>query len=751
MAIGDGVSAIASLALTFGGFSPTAMDGVEATRAQIERVEAAQARKKAADERKRQIDRARASAPKSFTDDDGQIWTYVVLDDKFVRIDKCKREVARVFIPATIDGKPVKALGSDIFHESETIEEIVCPDCIESIGACAFRLLANLKRIVFPDGVAVYSGSWLQHCTSIREIVLPGLLDEITSHVFENASLRKLVIGRAVLSVKPGAFEKTLLDELVIDDANPFIQTDGDAIYSHDKAQLIALARPVKSYRVADGCLSTARKACMGIASLESVELPDSLHTIGEFSFAHTGLKHVDVPKSVVNIESKAFFHCAQLKSVGLVDGLRYVGDSAFAESALESIHIPASIEKLGTSITAKTNVVHSGENVTFEIAPESKSLFTDGQGGLYRREVDGIYFVQLVDALERDYTVIDGTTYIDEYAFAFHNSIECVKLPEGLREIRKSAFRVCPRLRSVTVPESLEFIGKEAFLDTVIESIYLPEGFKELSEDALVTAGAHRMGEPPSLHSIEVAPGNERYYVESGLLCSREPAGDRGIVFNDAVADVVVPDRVTSIAPFAFSNARNIRSVSIGPNLKTIGTAGFSVWSHVEDIHIELEEPLEGRTVFDVNFPETPRTRHEISNSLGGSAWVNVPDIYRHYDNCVAHAHNYHSREDNETSAYEQAKRMTARLKDPILLAPVNRSMFERTIREHLVEMCVDIARHDDREVVNDLCDLGFLNADTIEGAIVEVGKLQDAAMSGYLLELKRRRFGSAAFDFDL
>ena len=727
------------------------MDGVEKTREHIDRIHEAQAQRQEAAKRRREIELARSSAPKRYVDEDGMIWTYVVLDGSFARIDLCKHEGKRVCIPEEIDNFPVRALGSDIFHESETVEEIICPNTIESIGSCAFRLLPNLKRVVFPYSLSTYSGSWLQHCGALEELVLPGLLDEITPAIFENVSLKSLVIGRAVMQVKPGACEKTKLEELVIDERNPFIRTDGDAIYSHDGESLIALARPVESYAVAHGCKSTAKKACMGIAALREVTLPDTLTAIGEYSFAHTGLSHVDIPSSVADIRDRAFFHCSQLRTIALSDGLMTIGDSAFADSGLESIYIPASIEQLGTSITANTNVVHAGEDVSFAISPDSDSLFFDGNGGLYRKEDDGMHFVQLIDPDEKSYEVLEGTTFIDEYAFAFHNAIERVVLPEGVEEIRKNAFRVCTKLATVSFPETLRVIGKEAFLDTMLEAIYLPEQFESLSEDALVTAGAHRLGEPPALRRIVVHKRNERYYVESGLLCQRASDGDRGIVFNDDVADVIIPDNVTSIAPFAFSNARNIETFSIGPNLKTIGTSGLSVWCYIRDIHIELEEPLEGRKVFDIRFPDTGRTSHEISISLGGSAWVNVPDILKHYDNCLANAHDYHNRNETDASAYVQATLILGRLKDPFMLTQFNRSVFERILREYLVDICIDIARHDDREAINDLCDFGFLNADTIEDAIVAVGRLQDAAMSGYLLELKRKRFGRAAFDFDL
>ena len=39
----------------------------------------------------------------------------------------------------------------------------------------------------------------------------------------------------------------------------------------------------------------------------------------------------------------------------------------------------------------------------------------------------------------------------------------------------------------------------------------------------------------------------------------------------------------------------------------------------------------------------------------------------------------------------------------------------------------------------------------DNLLGVIDHIGKLQDAAMTGYLLEIKRRLFQHSAVDFDL
>ena len=76
---------------------------------------------------------------------------------------------------------------------------------------------------------------------------------------------------------------------------------------------------------------------------------------------------------------------------------------------------------------------------------------------------------------------------------------------------------------------------------------------------------------------------------------------------------------------------------------------------------------------------------------------------------------------------------------------------MCDRVMRSNLVDIIVQAARHDDRQVVDDMLDLGYLTKDNIDTVVERAGDVQDAAMTGYLLEVKRRFFGSQLMDFDL
>ena len=752
MAIGDGVSALATLGVTFGGFSPTAMDGVEASKKYIEMITAINVERKETKRRLRELEFARTSKPKTYTDDRGSQWTYVVVDEKLVRITSCKSTVKTLIIPESIEGYPVYDIAEDACSRNDLTEEIVCPDTLESIGSCVFRYCQELRRVVFPKLVSTYSASWVSHCPNLEEIVLPDRLETITLSIFDNPSIKKLTIGSRARVIDPGAFQKSQLEEVVIHEDNPFIFTDGVGIYSIDGKTLYCIARPIGSYAVINGCERIAKKAAYNIESLERVKLPDSVLELEEFAFSHSGIRDFIAPTALERVSEKAFYYCDKLERVYLNEGLKSVGNSAFEESGLKALRYPSSIESIGRSVTYHTPIVHSGPQCTLTIDDDCKLLFLDGNGGLYRHDVDGAHLIQLVDPDLEEFSVQEGTSVIDEYAFAYNNVIRRVHVSTGVREIKRSAFRCCSRLEYVELPDSVVSIGEEAFLDTELVSFRVPEQLEVLEARAIVTGGAHHGDQMPSLTTIEVAPGNKRFYMASGMLCRRVGEKSNVVLFSNSESTVIFPEEIELIESYAFNNARGIRYLELNPGLRLIETMGLTTWCWIELIHIELSEPVEGRTVFDFRFPNTAKGVQGISMGIGGASWVNVPGIMAQYDNVLINAHNYNSlRTTDSIPIYDQVRKIIERLEDPILLSNVNRGMFERLLRNYIVDICVDVARHDDRIVISKLVEMGFVNADNLEEIIAAVGRLQDAAMTAYLLELKRRRFNQQIFDFDL
>ena len=137
---------------------------------------------------------------------------------------------------------------------------------------------------------------------------------------------------------------------------------------------------------------------------------------------------------------------------------------------------------------------------------------------------------------------------------------------------------------------------------------------------------------------------------------------------------------------------------------------------------------------------------------ALSGFGQVDIEVVMAQYDTCIIAAHNFKAtRNDSGVSVYEQAKLAIERLLDPVLLSKDNRARYARMFADNLPEICKEIARHDDRRALDELAGLGILNAGNLQDVIDEISTLQDVATTAYLLEMKRRRFGGAAIDFDL
>ena len=722
------------------------------TKEQVAQMEREFARKRAAAERRRQRELARLSEQRTFVDEQRTSWSYCVVDKAFIRIISCATDQQMLEIPLSIEGLPVKELDPEALSNLAAPREIRCANTIEVIRAYAFRSCENLERIVLPTCTNDFSATWFSKCPHLKEILLPDALETITAEVLANHSVEHLVIGADTRFIEPGAFEHSPLKTIRIDERNGYLTTDGTCIYSADGSVLYAFAVPCTQYTIAPGCRRIGAKAFVGATELEQVLLPDSLEEIETLAFARSGLVTLTLPKRTSTIGPKAFIRCLSLHDVHLNNGLRSIREEAFAGSALASLHLPASVDAIGRSITERTNVVHAGSAATFSIDRENSTYRFDKHGCLYRQADDGMHLAQFLEPKATSYHVADRTVAIDDKAFAFHGAIESISLPEGLKHIGDGAFRVCRKLEQIIIPDSLESIGKDAFIDTALTAFTIPARLEQIGSCALVTDGAHHEGKPPSLRVIDVDERNQRFFMHTGMLCRRTNRGSSIVTFTNSVSHVDFPEDIIAVEDYAFNNAFGIEDLHLNARLQSIGACGLSVWCSIKRVHIDVAKPIEGRSSFILNFPATSRSVHGFLLALGGLGSLYLPDIMAQYDNCIACARDYHAPANSDNaSAYEQVKLILDRLNDSVLLTDVNRRRYHDLLERNIEEICVDIARHDDRRALADLADLGYLNEENLEDVTIAVARLQDAAMTGYLLEMKRLRFGKRAFDFDL
>ena len=77
----------------------------------------------------------------------------------------------------------------------------------------------------------------------------------------------------------------------------------------------------------------------------------------------------------------------------------------------------------------------------------------------------------------------IAGTVYqIDDYAFAYCNSLNSVNLNAGIRKIYHAAFAYDKALTQITLPNTLTLIGQYAFCGTGLSCVTIPRSLQEIS-----------------------------------------------------------------------------------------------------------------------------------------------------------------------------------------------------------------------------------------------------------------------------
>ena len=268
----------------------------------------------------------------------------------------------------------------------------------------------------------------------------------------------------------------------------------------------------------------------------------------------------------------------------------------------LESVFFSAHAEESGTC----------GENITWTLSNTGVLTFS-GTGGLTSDSSVPSKGVKSI-------VIEQGITSIQNYAFhGFHfDALESVTLPDTLEFIGSYAFENCYGfVSSLTLPESLVSIGDCAF-------DYCPE-LKEITVlnpycvlDALNTSSvsiihgysnstAHTYAGEHMLTFISLDDDSANYEGECGqnLTWKLSSTGTLSISGTGKMYDfqsgkspwylerkniqnIIINSNVTSIGSYAFENCNYTVSVKIPDSITSIGNCSFSYCSSLEILHFQ-------------------------------------------------------------------------------------------------------------------------------------------------------------------
>ena len=219
-------------------------------------------------------------------------------------------------------------------------------------------------------------------------------------------------------------------------------------------------------------------------------------------------------------------------------------------------------------------------------------------------------------------------------------NREEQFEVPEGIREIADNAFVRARRLKSVSLPGSVERIGRESFYQcTALEEISLSEGLKTIDADAFTNSDRLRTVEIPAsvtdiaesaftdahLKEIRVNPDNPVFTVSDGALINIRDEVLLAFPQYSEAKSCTVPEGVNRIGSLAFYRCHNLKQIILPDGLLEIGHGAFLSCNHLTAMDI----PDSVTTLEDDAFSENsdleelhiPAGLTEIVNNFGGSA----------------------------------------------------------------------------------------------------------------------------------
>lgn len=320
--------------------------------------------------------------------------------------------------------------------------------------------------------------------------------------------------------------------------------------------------------------------------SSTEVTIPDGVTEISTEAFGNAQLTKLWISASVRVIGDDAFVS-QDLKEITFQDDkahpsqLATIGDRAFQSTSLATITLPGSVVTIGdnafagmsrlTSVRLGAKVAAGQLVAAFPGAKALASIEVDANNRNYA-SVDGVLYtkdhshlIAYPQAKNKggSYAVLDGTTDIDDYAFA-DALVTSVTLPSSLRRIGEYAFE-SSRLTSLTLPDSFETIGSWAFSYASNLARVDLGGTTTVSDDAFLNDLAlTEVNLRPDLGRLEEI-GEDAFGGCTNLTSLVVPASVTSVagVSNTGVDTLELGDRVRKLS-IVTRGVRNVRHIVV-------------------------------------------------------------------------------------------------------------------------------------------------------------------------------------------
>jgi hypothetical protein len=442
-----------------------------------------------------------------------------------------QRNITSITFPNSIT-----SVGRAAFYCCSLLDSVVLPEKVTVIGDMLFANCTSLRRVVIPEGLTLIDNSAFNSCYSLDSLIIPNSVTRIEDWAFALCKgLTYVEMSRGLTYVGRGAFgDCSALNTVIIPDLSSWSMINFGDYNSNPLTTTKTLKinnEEIRDLVIPDDVTYIGDYAFRGCTNITSVTMGENVTKIGTSAFY--GCKNcasITIGENVTSIGSWAFYGCSAMTSLKSLP--RKVPsttsnsfDSAIKDQAI--LYVPsAALEAYSSKapwsdfydIVAlnipkhqlayyvddalyKSFTLEEGEYITPEPAPEKEGYTFSGWSEIPERMPKHDVTVTGSFTLTSEQLALDGiqyTLWVKEKTaeivgfdvtdgFTGQVSIPSTVTKDGtsfdVTRIGDSAFSKCENLTSVTLPESILFIGESAFSGCMLENIFVKNTATHLNE----------------------------------------------------------------------------------------------------------------------------------------------------------------------------------------------------------------------------------------------------------------------------
>lgn len=394
-------------------------------------------------------------------------------------------------LPATVSDDSgqqytVVGIGKDAFYDCQKLTGIVAPNTVTDIGDGAFDSCSGLTDVSFPNVTSVGDYAFYD-CKSLKKVSFPN-----------------------VTSVEYNAFDSCSdLTEVSFPKATSI---GGFAFFN---------------------CMSLAEVSFPNVTSIEHNAFT-ACNSLVEVSFPN-----------VTSIEEDVFYGCSNLTSVSFPN-VTSIGSDAFSDCSIKTITLnQPDISNVNAEVYKNFGTL---SNITLYVPAEALASYKESSTwsdlGFKSIEpinefvADGIVYTRIgKDSVE----VAAGNCYEGELELPATVSDESGK-QYTVAGIGKHAFNGCEKLTYIEIPNTVTYIGEEAFQETGLSSVVVP-------------ASVTKMGAQP-FHFCKNLKVAEILGPVDSLNCTFSEC--------EALRMVTLPGSLKVFGSYAFFNCKSLESITM-------------------------------------------------------------------------------------------------------------------------------------------------------------------------------------------